>query len=114
MSDETKSKVINFYEDDEISLTMPGRKDFVSVKTEDGKRVHRQKRLLLSNLREIYSRLKEMDPELRIGFSSFAALRPKHCVFADDSGAHTTCVCSLHQNMKLMILGNSPYDLHYN
>lgn len=109
MSDKSKARVIEFYEDDETSATMPGKKDYVSVKHADGKRVHCQKRLLLSNLREMYEAFKETEPDLHIGFSSFAALRPKHCVFADDSGAHTVCVCSQHQNMKLMILGNYNY-----
>ena len=35
-----------FYEDDEFSRVIPGAKDFVSI----GKIVHKQKRLLLSNL----------------------------------------------------------------
>ena len=41
---------------------MPGRKDFVSVKI-DGKRTHIQKRLVLSNLREVYHELKEKFPD---------------------------------------------------
>ena len=41
-----------FYESDDISRIMPGKKDFVSVKQE-GKRVHVQKRLVLSNLRSV-------------------------------------------------------------
>lgn len=47
---------------------MPGRKDFVSVKQGE-ERVHIQKRLVLSNL-------KEKNPNEKIGFSMFAELRP--------------------------------------
>ena len=40
-----------FYEDDEVSRLMPGKKDFVSI----GRNIHKQKRLLLRNLRELYA-----------------------------------------------------------
>ena len=55
---ETVDIVHAFYESDDISRVMPGKKDFVSVKKE-GKRVHVQKRLVLSNLREVYHEFKE-------------------------------------------------------
>ena len=44
-----------FYERDDISLMMPGMKDFVSVKNDDGTRSHVQKRPLLCNLNELYA-----------------------------------------------------------
>ena len=50
---ETVDTVHTFYESDDISRIMPGKKDFVSVKQE-GKRLHVQKRLVLSNLTEVY------------------------------------------------------------
>ena len=59
---ETVDIVHAFYESDDISRVMPGKKDFVSVKQE-GKRVHVQKRLILSNLREVYHEFKEKCPD---------------------------------------------------
>ena len=70
----------------------------------EGKRVHVQKRLVLSNLREVYHEFKEKFPDLKIGFSKFAELRPKHCILAGASGTHAVCVCTIHQNAKLMML----------
>ena len=32
-------------------------------------------------------------------------LRPKHCILAGASGTHSVCVCTIHQNVKLMVLG---------
>ena len=81
---------------------MPGRKDYVSVSEGEG-RVHKQKRLVLCNLRELYAIFKDQHPSDHIGFSKFASLRPKHCVLAGASGTHTVCVCTYHQNVKLMI-----------
>jgi len=83
---------------------MPGKKDFVSVKKEGDKREHFQKRLVLSDLKQVYRVFKEKFPNHKIGFSKFAELRPKHCVLAGASSAHSVCVCTIHQNVKLMSL----------
>ena len=40
-----------------------------------------------------------------VGFSKFADLCPKHCVLAGASGTHAVCVCTIHQNVKLMMVG---------
>ena len=100
---ETVDIVCAFYESDDISRVMPGKKDFVSVKKE-GKRHHIQKRLVLSNLREVYHEFKERFPDQKVGFSKFADLRPKHCILAGASGTHSVCVCTIHQNVKLMMM----------
>jgi len=113
LATETADHVRSFYECDEVSRMLPGKKDFVSVKQE-GKRVHIQKRLVLSNLREVYQLFKEKFPTLSIGFSKFAELRPKHCVLAGASGTHAVCVCTIHQNVKLMMLGGKIADLTAN
>ena len=99
---ETVVIVQAFYESDDISRVMPGKKDFVSVKKESN-RVHVQKRLVLSNLKEVYHEFKEKFPDRKIGFSKFAELRPKHCILAGASGTHSVCVCTIHQNVKLMM-----------
>ena len=101
---ETTDLVRNFYECDEVSRMMPGRKDYVSVKQAD-ERVQVQKRLVLSNLKEVYQVFKEKYPDKPIGFSKFADLRPKHCILAGASGTHAVCVCTIHQNVKLMMMG---------
>ena len=103
LSPETTDLIIRFYESDEISCVLPGKKDYVSVKKE-GKRVHVQKRLVLCDLKEAYIEFKNQFPAHKVGFSKFAELRPKHCVLAGASGTHTVCVCTIHQNVKLMLL----------
>lgn len=98
----TESLVKEFYENDEVSRQMPGKKDFVSV-IKDGKRVHFQKHLILGTLRELYELFKKCYPNQKIGISKFCELRPKHCVLPGSSGTHSVCVCTVHQNAKLMI-----------
>ena len=97
----TQQLVVNFYESDENSRLMPGKKDCVSVQTPQG-RVTMQKRLVLVNLRELYCSYKDKHPEAKVGFSKFAELRPPYCILAGASGTHSVCVCTYHQNVKLM------------
>ena len=94
----------SFYESDDISRMMPGKKDYVLVR-KGGSRVHVQKRLVLCNLKEMYQLFKDNHPNEKIGFSKFVSLRPKHCVLAGTSGTHSVCVCTIHQNVKLMMHG---------
>lgn len=105
LSSDVESAVLNFYERDDISRLMPGIQDYVSVKQMNGVRNHVQKRLILCNLNELYTQFKEENMNMKIGFSKFAQLRPKHCVLAGSSRTHTVCTCLHHENIKLMILG---------
>lgn len=69
----------------------------------DGEKLSVQKRLILGNLREIFRNFREVHPEIKIGFSKFASLRPRNCVLAGSAGTHSVCVCTIHQNVKLML-----------
>ena len=103
LSEETINLVQEFYNSDLNCRILPGTKDFVSVKQLDGSRIHIQKKLVLCNLKELFALFKEKYPEVVLGFSRFAGLRPKHCVLAGSSGTHTVCVCIVHENTKLML-----------
>jgi len=104
LTKDTADGIKLFYCSDSISRLMPGMKDFVSVIV-NGKRQPVQKRLVLCNIKEAFLQYKETNPDQKIGFSTFAALRPKECILAGGSGTHTVCVCTIHQNIKLMFEG---------
>ena len=87
------------YEDDEFSRQIPGKKDYVSI----AKGVHKQKHLVLCNLREMYAAFKEKYPNINLGFSKFCTFGPKWCVLAGSSGTHSVCICSIHQNAILLV-----------
>ena len=91
---EVTESVKIFYRNDNISRQLPGKKDYVSVK-ENGEKKRVQKRLVLCNLRESYSKFKTDYPDAKIGFSKFASLRPKECVLAGACGTHSVCVCTI-------------------
>jgi hypothetical protein len=48
----------------------------------------------------VYSHFKNSHP---VEFSKFASLRPRNCIMAGASGTHSVCVCTVHQNVKLML-----------
>ena len=96
LSEKTKQLVINFYQDEEFTRIMPGKKDSVSL----SRNVHKQKRLVLCNLKELFCTFKTRYPLTQMGFSCFCSLRPKWCVIAGASGTHAVCVCTIHQNTK--------------
>lgn len=75
------------------------------MRNSNGEKIQKQKRLILCNLKELHCHFKKEHPNLKVGFSKFAQLRPKWCVLAGPHGTHTVCVCSIHQNVKLMISG---------
>ena len=106
LSTDTTRLIQSFYEDDEFTRIMPGKKDYVSISRNN----HRQKRLILSNLKELYANFKTRHSHIQVGFSKFCELRPKWCVLAGSSGTHSVCVCTYHQNMKLLL---APLNISY-
>ena len=96
---EIEDSVKFFYDSSDLCRTMPGKKDYVSIQ----KNVHKQKKLLLCNLKELYVLYKENNPEIQISYSKFASLRPKWCILPGASGTHSVCVCSYHQNAILLV-----------
>ena len=91
--------VQDFFQQDEYSRIMPGKKDCVKVKVGPPQ----QKRLLMCNLHELYIDFKSKYPNFKIGFSKFCSLRPKWCISVGPSGTHCVCVCIHHQNSILLV-----------
>jgi len=47
----------------------------------------------------------------KIGVSKFAELHPRHCVLAGASGTHAVCVCTIHQNVNVMMIDGKITEL---
>ncbi|XP_034246667.1 uncharacterized protein LOC117648316 [Thrips palmi] len=106
--DSTRLLIKDFYCSDENSKALPGVRDCVSV----SKGVYEQKRLLLCDVAELYESFKKAYPDLKVGLSTFYALRPKWCVFAGGAGTHEQCICQTHQNFKLILYALN-IKIHY-
>lgn len=99
------SEVVNlvkdFYRSDEVSSDRPAMSD-KTVVWENGVKIEKQIKLILMNLKEAHALFKEKYPNVKIGFSKFASVRPKECKTAlDKRGMLAVCVCIYHQNTKL-------------
>lgn len=81
LPDSTVKRIKDFYNSDENTRIMPGMKDVVSVKNDEGRDLI-QKRLLLSDLRPLYDIYSKCYPNCPVSFSKFVQLRPKHCILA--------------------------------
>ena len=108
LSEDELQIVSSFNESDEHSRMQPGMKDTVSVRQPGAsKKVKVQKRLLLLNIDELYSKYKEYCVNTlhmkSCGRTKFFMLRPEHVVEVGSGGTHNVCVCEKHQNVKLMV-----------
>ena len=108
LSDELLARVKSFYEEDQISQMCAGKKDFVTIKSSHGKNERHQKILILCNIREAYLQYKSTFLVDKIGLSKFAELRLKWCRTVGQSGSHNVCVCTYHQNVKLILSAVNP------
>ena len=91
ISQTIKDAVSAFYESEQISRLLPGKKDCVSVRLPDKTKTKVQKRLLLSSISEMYTLFKKENPDKKIGLSLFALLGPKWCIHCRCS-RHTQCL----------------------
>ncbi|XP_071950782.1 uncharacterized protein [Antedon mediterranea] len=105
-----REKVIEFYLKDDISWQAPGRKDRVIIRTKDksGKKLKTiyQARYMLMSLREAHDLFCIGNGKV-IGITKFCDLRPRY-VKLFDSIPHNVCVCSYHENVRLILLTLKP------
>lgn len=113
ISNKEKLLVKEFYESDEVSRMCPGQKDCLTVRNSEGVSCKVQKRLILGNLKELYELYKNNATNPKVGFSTFAKLRPSYCVLAGAGGTHCVCVCTYHQNPKLQLAALGEKGLTY-
>lgn len=103
ISDKDTRSIEEFYMRDDISRMCPGRKDFVTVRSKEGKE-HKQKRLLIYNISEVYEIFKAEIPSIQVSLSKFASLRPPN-VLPITPRDQEVCVCKYHENIKLLLDG---------
>lgn len=100
LHDETEELVKFFYCRDDISRCVPGKRDFIIVRDEAGKKDKIQKRNLPMTVKEAYSL--SANPSVDIGKSKFAALRLQQVKLVSDS-SQNVCLCRHHENVNLLL-----------
>jgi hypothetical protein len=76
-----KKAILHYYERDDISYQMPGKRDVVVVKEQGGIKKPYQKRILLYNLREIHQMFLQDNAGKRLFFISFSYHSENHSLF---------------------------------
>jgi hypothetical protein len=104
LEESRKAEVLEFFESDDVSLQMPGRNDFVIVRS-GGQKSYVQKRLMLFTLADAYKEYLELGKAEPVAFSTFVKLRPPNCVFPFSPNSLRGCICILHENPSLMLKG---------
>ena len=91
--------VINFYNHDDVSTTLPGKRDASKVK--QGKpRI--QKRVLKDCLSNLHQKFVSEHTNMWCSFTSFARMRPKNFVPVNFANRRT-CLCTQQQNYALKL-----------
>ena len=108
-----RTNKLTFYESEEISRQLTGEKDCVSIRLPDKKKMKKEKQLILSSISGIYEQFTKENPDRKIGFSTFALLRSKLYMLVGAVGTHNVCVCTYHQNVKLLVAINSSHNYRY-
>src|SRR5580693_3655659 len=99
LSEETRTSVVNFYRKEHISTIIGGMTNTVCIGNDE----YLPKRLLLFNINEALQLFRDENPSHRIGTTSFAKLRPKDVILADEKAAHITSQCQRCENMRLIL-----------
>ena len=98
----TVEKVYDFYERDDVSRQLAGKKDTCKTTNREGKPDRLPKRLLQFNLKDTYNVYKNLyQDEEHVGISKFCALRPKHVQLAKQKH-HNVCCCPKCENIGLI------------
>ncbi|XP_063953816.1 uncharacterized protein LOC135153700 [Lytechinus pictus] len=107
---ELQKRIISFYERDDVSRCMPGKRDATKAGSQK-----LQNRVLTDYLQNTHAKFCSDNPDVQVSLSKFCKLRPSH-VKLTSLLSRATCLCTSHQNMafKLKALRNLGLDISLN
>ena len=111
LTPEVRNRIATFYYRQDISVTFPGKKDYVMVKAIDGKRRKMVKHVLVLTLREAHSEFSKEETDLTIGLDAFSKLRPPN-VLLRHCQPKNVCVCRYHANVQFLISALHSHDVN--
>ena len=107
LAEEIIDMVLNFYKRSDIAYQTPGQKDSKTVSTPKSsqkgcKKEKKQKLYLRYSLMEAYKVFTAENPEVKVSFSKFYALKPEEVLLRHQTPA-SLCFSEYHANVKLLI-----------
>nr|CAI5869595.1 unnamed protein product [Callosobruchus analis] len=100
-----KQTVEAFFEKDAISRLCPGKKDTVTFH-----KIKKQKRYLNGSLSSTYVQFKKLYPQIKISYQTYCKFRP-FWVLRPNARLRDTCLCMVHDNMKLLMTKANTYNI---
>ena len=94
---ELTKRVTDFYECDDVSRCMPGKREAKNVEGEK-----KQVRILNDYLANIHETFCLEEPTFKVSYSTFCKLRLKN-IKVTSLLSRNTCLCTIHQNMALKL-----------
>ncbi|CAH0382775.1 unnamed protein product [Bemisia tabaci] len=91
-----KSTVMHFFEDDEVSVMTPGKKQYITRR-----KVQKQRRFLRDSLKNLHKKFVEKY-DVKVGYVTFLKLKPFWVVPPKESDRNT-CRCAKHANFELIL-----------
>ena len=102
ITNEITEKIRAFYERDDISLQQPGKRDTISVKDDNGEKCIKQKRILLTTIKECYEMFSKEYPDMKVKLTKFFELKPPY-ILNYAKMPHNVCICKYHANMDFCV-----------
>lgn len=99
--------VIDFYNKDDVSQQLAGKKDTRVVRGPDGSKTYVQKRVMIMTLTEAFAYFKESNPECKVAKTKFCSLKPFHVDLVRQM-KQIGCLCKKCENMKLLFAALKP------
>ena len=93
-TEENKKLITDFYVNTDVMYTMPGMHDEMTV-WGNGIKSKRRKYYSIMFLKEVYELFKQSYPDITVGFSKFASLRPANVLLLKDQHPDM-CKCEIH------------------
>ncbi|CAG9800519.1 unnamed protein product [Chironomus riparius] len=107
---QTSDLVKVFYESDDISRQMPGKKDTITVKLDGGIKEVLQKRSMLMTVDRAYEQFKETNPEIDVSRSKFYQLKPPNILLISEI-PKDVCLCCYCENFNFLYMALRPFFL---
>jgi hypothetical protein len=84
---------------------MPGKRDYITVKDDDGETITLQKRILLNSVRETYELFLSDNniTNASLSLNSFGNVRPLNVLLYSHM-PHRSCLCHYHENVNLLLI----------
>ena len=93
----TEEQIRDFYESPTVSRVSPNKKDVITI---DGEKT--QVHVMNMTLKEAFDLFKLENPEVKVGLTSFKALKPKQIKIVKET-SHRSCLCQTCCNLALKI-----------